>query len=311
MAAESSAGAANNGAARAAENAQQFAKAIEAIRQRSDYTAKVLGGIGTAAITAIGYAKLADVFPWGGPSWAAFVLGFGAVFMVLAVCLLVRRFYTASQSLITRSDLAQTKELNAMSKDEVKLVRRAYEDTAWLNGVSTLRAYEARGQRLDRVAAWLPEPQAEAIHAEAAQIFAEVIATQARAAAFVLRRRSTVALFGKGTFILLFVFVVGWYATAVSSDALQSHRTDQITVAKECAEARGLGAIVETKLPSICGPAPSPAASAAADPFELRENAVAALATARAQCREAAIKSKPPSLAECASLERAFALMQK
>ena len=205
-------GATAAGTERASQSAEQFSKAIETLRGRSDLAAKALGGVGTAAISALGYAKLTDVFPYGGPGWALAALIVGPIAMVVALGFLVRGFYTATQSLITSSDIDETVSRNGMKPAEKTLVEQAYRDTAKLNGVNTLRAYEARGQRFERIAERAPTERAKCIGEAAARIAAEVAATQQRAATFVLRRRSTEALFGIGTIACLVLFVGGWYA---------------------------------------------------------------------------------------------------
>lgn len=295
-------GATAAGAERASQNAEQFSKAIETLRGRSDLAAKALGGVGTAAITALGYAKLTDLFPYGGPLWAVALLIVGPAAMVVALWFLTRGFYAATQSLITSSDVEQTASRNGgMDDAEQELVERAYEDTAKLNGVKTLRAYEARAQRFERIAERAPEARAKILGEAATRIAAEVAATQARAATFVLRRRSTRALFAKRTLLFLLIFVAGWYGTALAADALQSERSDKITVAKECAAARALPKIVESELPGICGKPPAATKPEATTPTELRKKAVVALAGKVAECLEATATA-----AECAPLERAL-----
>lgn len=289
------------GAERAKQNGEQFSKAIEAIRGRSDLAAKALGGIGTAAISALGYAKLTDIFPYGGPCWALVLLIVGAILMIVAVLVLVYGFYAATQSLITSSDIDQTASRNDMDEAEKRLVKWAYDDTAELNGVKSLRAYEARGQRFDRIAERAPEARAKVLGDAAARIAAEVGATQARAATFVLRRRSNRAMFAKRTLFFLFLFVVGWYGTATGASALQNGRSGKIAVAKECAEARALPKIVETELPGICGTPPAAKTPEVKTPAELSKKAVVALAGEVAECLKATATA-----AECVPLQRAL-----
>jgi hypothetical protein len=300
------AGATAAGAERASQSSEQFSKAIETLRGRSDLAAKALGGVGTAAITALGYAKLTDIFPYGGPGWALALLAVGPIAMVVALWFLAHGFNAATQSLITSSDVDETASRNGGMKDaEKELVKRTYQDTAKLNGVKTLRAYEARGQRFERIAERAPAARATVLGEAATRIAAEVAATQERAAAFVLRRRSNRALFAKRTLAYLLLFVAGWYGTALAADALQSERSDSITVAKECAAARALPNIVESKLPGICGAPPAAKTPEAKTPTELSKEAIVALAGAVAECRKATATAAPPA-AECAPLERAL-----
>jgi hypothetical protein len=283
---------------------KNFSEAIVQIRQRADYAAKGLAAIGTAAISAIGYTKLADVFPYGGPSWALWLLGFGAVAMIIAVVFLVRRFYGASESIVTQSDVDQTVETNNLNAAEQKTLALVYEETAELNGLETLRAYEARGQRFERIATRLPEPQAKVLNEQAQLIFAELTTTYARAAAFVLRGRSTQALFGPMTGVLIVLFVMGWYSVALSADAMQSKRADQIAVAKSCAEARKETDIVEGQLPDICGTVEADDEEEPT-PGETSDQAIESMAMSLSTCKKAAAKAGDDA-APCAPIERAL-----
>lgn len=246
------------GAKRAGDQAQRFHEVFESVRQRTDYTSKGLGAIGVAAVAGIGYANLANDFPYGGPWWAVFALVLGVFAMIGAVMALVGRFNRANESLITSPSFEETfRHNNIKDKEEKDLVKKIYKETAKQQQVATLRAYEARGQRFERIASQCDEPRAALLQARADQILTEVTATEDRAAALLLRRRGHVALFNRAFVIWIFVFAIGWYATALGSDALQSDRSDQIAVAKLCAEARAEKEIVEAKLPPICGDPPA------------------------------------------------------
>jgi hypothetical protein len=210
------------------------------------------------------------------------------------------------ESIITRADVEQNVRASDLSDSEAKLVRETYATTAELNGLDTLRAYEARGQRLETIADRFPEADAKVLKEQAQQIFAEVGATQARAAAFVLRRRSNTASFGIGTGILLFFFVVGWYCVAISADALQSRRADDITVAKNCAEARKEEKIVESELPKICGDPPKETVKKQTTAVEASDQAIESLAKARTTCHIAAAKAGAGEDA-CAPIDRGLA----
>lgn len=295
---------ANPAIERANQSTKNFTDGIAQIRQRADYAAKGLAGIGTAAITAIGYTKLADVFPYGGPCWAPWLLGAGVVAMVIAVVFLVRRFYGASESVITKSDIDQTVSLNGLSEKEKKTLTEAYMDMAELNGLDTLRAYEARGQRLERIADRFGDTEGRRLHEQAQLIFAEIKAAQARASAFVLRERSTRAIFSLRTYAFVGLFVLGWYSVALSADALQSKRSDEVTVAKTCAEARKEPKILEGELPRICGTAPT-SEEEEPTPAETSDLAVESLAKSLVACNKAARKAGGGER-ECLRLEKAL-----
>jgi hypothetical protein len=290
---------------RANQSTKNFSDGIAQIRQRADYAAKGLAGIGTAAITAIGYTKLADVFPDGGPSWAPWLLGVGVLLMIIAVAFLVRRFHGASESVITKSDVDKTVALNDLSDEERKTIEETYGDMAELNGLDTLRAYEARGQRLERIADRVPDSEAKRLHEQAQLIFAEIKATQARASAFVLRERSTRALFSPLTYVLVGLFVVGWYSVALSADAMESKRTDEIAVAKSCVEAHEKKELIDDEIfPDICGTVKT-GEKKEPTPAETSGQAVESSAKSWVACKQAARKAGAGA-EDCVPLEKAL-----
>jgi hypothetical protein len=245
------------GSQRATDQATRYREAVEKIRQRTEYTSKGLAAIGIAAITGIGYTKLADVFPYGGPCWAIAALGIGVLLMIAAVLLTVLRFEGASESVFTSARLDQTFDRNDIGekdKEEKDLIATVYSDTAGLNGADSLLDYERRGRRFERIAERSDETRGAALRARADQIFTEVLATQDRAAALLLRKRARDAVFGLATLGLLVLFVAGWYSTALGADALQSERKDKIDAIKSCTDLRVAEATAGTEatLPEIC-----------------------------------------------------------
>lgn len=294
------------GATMAAEQTARLGGALEKIRGRTDITAKALATVGTAAVTAIGYTKFADVFPYDGSQWFALVgLGAGALLMVVAVILSVQRFSGAGETVVTTPDVEETSELNGCDEAERGLIEKVYERTAELNGADSLRAYQLRGHRFDRIAERAEEPLAAKLRSRAGQISAEVIATETQASLYVVRKRAVAAVFGWQTLALIATFIVGWYALAVSADALESERTDQTKVATACAEAREKPKIVESRLPDICGEAP--AADPASEPTaaSIVDGSVTALATQREECLTQAAAAEEPRAA-CVPLTRAL-----
>jgi len=293
------------GTGRANHHSERFRNAMELTRKRTDLTSKGLAGVGTAAIAALGYAKLADIFPYGGPLWAMLTLFAGAIGMALAVGLLVRRFFRASQVVITSPDRCATAEENELNKEESRLLREAYEDSAKANCARSLRELADRGKEYEAKA--LAEEDTEKAkkgHHQAERIFAEVQAAQDRGAAFIVRRRATYALFGWRSLALLGLFVIGWYGTALGADALESERKGEIETAKLCAEAREKSTIVEAELPGICG---EPGEAVADEPSARKTaaDAIAALEIARATCIGREEKAGDGSQA-CARLNRAL-----
>lgn len=256
------------GAKRASEQAGRYREAMEKIRQRTDYTSKALATIGTAAIAGIGYAKLSDVFPWGGLNWAVCALGLGVLLMIAAVFLLIRLFASAGESVFTSSDLRETFHRNGIKdKDEKLLIKKIYDEAADRGGANSLGDYETQALAMEKEAKENDaskikkvdaniEAVVKALRSRADQIFNEIQAAQDRAAALLLRNRAHRAVFGWGMAACVFVFVVGWYATAVAADYLQGEHTEsteQIALAKSCAEARAAKKVVEDKIPTVCG----------------------------------------------------------
>jgi hypothetical protein len=277
----------------------RYATEAETLRQRADLAAKVLAGAGSTLITAVGIAKFSDLFPlppahpipWAGwVPWrnlAGFrthielaILGVlvGFALMIAAVLLIARRYWKASEVIPMRSDIDR---MDLKTKDR-KLVKEAFDDQARLNDVPTLRAYEARAHRLERVAKWLPEDQAEQTRTEATLIQTEVLATQLQGRVRVLRRRVSVSVRGWGAILLYAAFVIGVILFGLGTDYLSSERTDAVAVAKACADARKVDPNLD--LPAICGsPSIEKTGGGVTEPAEILQ-AKQRLATLLAAC---------------------------
>jgi hypothetical protein len=292
-------------AKRATDRAERHRTATESIRSRTDLTAKGLAAVGTAAVSAVGYAKFADLFPYGGPWWAVVLLVVGVMAMIVAFVLLSKRFSSASEVIPTTIDPEKTFALNELDEREKEIVRSAYKGMADLNEVDSLEAYQARGHRFERIADRL-EPDdklVDPLRARADLVMSEIQAVQARVGALILKKRAKEATTGRATVVLVVLFIVGWYLTALGADKLESQRTGQIEVAKSCAEARKAGA---QDLPGICGKAPEEEKAASA--VSSVDDAVISIAEGRKACLEAAAKAREePDL--CAPLQRALAVL--
>lgn len=301
-----------SGAKRASDQAGRSREAMETIRQRTDYTSKGLAAVGTAAIAGIGYAKLADVFPWGGWSWAILALAVGVVLMITAVLSLVFRFAAASESVFTSSDPLETFDRNAIDdRDEKDLIEKVYEETAKQNEADSLSAYEERALKLEKEADAVLDSAAGPLRARADKILGEVLAAQDRAAALLLRRRAHGAVFGWGMVVWVIVFVAGWYATAVGADSLQSEHSDQVTLVKSCAEARAAEKVVKDEIPGICGSQSEKEkeeeeAEEKMTAATTQRAGITALASAVETCQNTAEKNKEESKNPCLRLERAL-----
>jgi hypothetical protein len=249
-----------------ADQAQRFRDATDAIRQRTELTAKTLGGLGTAAISALGIAKFADVFPWApGQGWWVALLIASFLAMLGVVGLFVWRLWHASERIVLRSDPDRMGELAA---DERETVSQVYAETARLNLVPSLRALEARAHRLYRIANRTDEEaRARKLVERANDIAADIRSVEARAGMLVVRKRAA-QVFRDALAILAFIVlafaVVGF---GVSADRLESERTGLTKVVKDCAEAKKAASEIGgvRTIPEICkGNTPRPPAAAAA-----------------------------------------------
>lgn len=253
---------------------------IEKLRARADTTAKTFGTLATTAVTAIGFAKLGDIFPreeglnW--PLWGALI---GFFLMVASVAFFTARLWGVTQPIVACSDPNLMSDLR---RNEPKIVEKVYNDAAVLRLARTLRDYEARAWRFTRIADRRPSTEASPLRERAAAIRDDVNSATSRAAVLVVRRRAgrVVKSFLSAVFFL--AFAAGTVAFAVSSDRMESARASEIAVAKSCAEARTAKAR-EDQLPQICGE------------DQTDEDAQLALAIACAQARAAkAIEAKLP-----------------
>jgi hypothetical protein len=229
--------------------------AIDKIRSRADATAKTFGTVGTTVVTAVGISKLGDVFPLQeGLWWPWLVLGTaGFLLMLTAIAVITARLWGVSQPILTRTDPDLMSD--NLDADELALVRTIYDESAALNGVRSLRAYEARAHRFDRIGDSLDESSAKKLRDRAATIRGDVLAVTSRAAAQIVKRRSERVVRSRWMVLALLAFVGGVVLFAVSADRLDSARNGEITLAKACADARAANA-AESELPALCGPAP-------------------------------------------------------
>jgi len=285
------------GAERARKQSEAFRDTMEKLRSRTDAGAKVFGSIATAAIAALGYAELADFHPDKGPGWAPWALFGGAFAMLVAVGWLIWRFYRSAHSVATSADPAWTAKENELDEDETEILEKAYAAVADVNGASSLEDLEQRGRRLERCAEQGAGDKEKRWSAQADRILTEVQLAQDRAATFILRRRSTRALFNFWTFALVGLFVAGWYATALSADAMESKRTDEVELVKSCGEARKAVGFADVELPSSCGGGAKGPSSE-----EIVKAAKGALSDAHEACLQA-VRESNGDKAKCAPLD--------
>jgi hypothetical protein len=268
-------------------NTQRWQEATDKLRSRVDLTAKALGGIGTTVASAIGIAKIGDLFPIppGWPSWVWAVTAIaGFIAIASAILIVTSRLWKVNQPILMRTDSEAMKAQGDVDEKERQEVQLVYQQMADLNLVRSLRAYEARGHRRSRVAArTADEKKREKLEREATQIYREIQETFARAALRIIRRRTTNAIRGKGSRWAYVLLVAGVLGFALGTDYVSSERSERITIAKSCADAREAGANADT-LPEICGEDPPADDPAKNSPAQEQAKAVAALSEPLQRC---------------------------
>lgn len=286
---------------------ERFSALADGLLSRADLTAKAAAGLGSSGLTAIGIAKVADVYPFEGPDGWLFGLFGGFLAMGLAVAFFTRRLWRLQTPTLMRSTPWEIRDLD---KEEEDLVTETYAEIAKLNDVASLRAYEARAHRLSRVANLLEEtPLGKALVAEASLIALEVRATLARARLNVVRRRTTRSILGFRAMLVYFAFLAGLVLFGIGADALEAKRSGEAEIAKVCGEALKAGA---SSLPSGCDayvPPGSGGEDNTAAPGDEIDAAAEHLATQRTACRRVARKVGEEPSASCAAIDSALATL--
>lgn len=155
---------------------------------------------------------------------------------------------------------------------ECKVIDQIYNAAANPEGVNTLRAYQARGDRWHRLTEReADDTKAKRLRDRAELVRAKIEATQARAALVVIRRRMNRALTGFVPILLALLFVAGLLAFGLGADRLDSERTTRLAAYKACAEAF-TAKVPATKLPALQRHRPVNTGDAHARPGARRED---------------------------------------
>jgi hypothetical protein len=238
--------------------AKRFSEAADTLRGRTDLAAKALGGLGTAALTAIGIAKVADIYPLppGEGVWVV-CLFVGFSLMVLAIFGLTIRFWSANRPLLPTSSPEAMRVAKEIDRSEAKIMDDIYTEAvahaAFSVGAGeTLEQYEQRADDLERQSQtrW-GQVGLDAKRRQVARMRAEIEKIQQRAKLVVVRRRLNHTLTRPMAAVWAAMFVVGLVGFGVSADRLESQRSDAIATDKSCAEAVKAGVVVKA-LPQIC-----------------------------------------------------------
>jgi hypothetical protein len=277
----------------AVDRSKRFRDASDKVRERSDATAKGLAALGTTGLTAVGITKFADLYPLPpGEEPLAWLAIISFVLMSAMLAAFIFRLWNANKPLVPRTDLeammTTRKEIDEHEKEEMK---RVYDETALRHGAANLQAFEARGDRLQRIADRTSNATlAGTLKAMAERIRAETEVAFSRAQLIVVRRRMNSALKGPWAVIFAIVFVASLVGFGLSTDHIDSERTTRVAAYKACAEAI-TAKVDKAKLPDICaGVSPSSAASPTAE--QTAAAVVTGLTAAYGTCIDTAVEHK-------------------
>jgi hypothetical protein len=235
----------------AADMNERFRDAVENVRKRAETTAKVLVALGTTVLTAVGIAKFSDVYPrppGNGAYLAIVILIASFLAMALVIVFFTLKLWRLTEPLVMASDPEEIGDLRG--KKELDRVNEVYDQVADEKNVESLAAYEARADRLDRIARRTSDgKEAKRLGDEASVIRTEVVTAMGRAALAVMRYRTASAIRGwpaLGAYLAFFIAVLSF---GLSADKLDSARAGEVKVATDCAAAQKGGA---TTTPPIC-----------------------------------------------------------
>jgi hypothetical protein len=236
----------------------------DALRSRADITAKALGSIGLTVVTAIGLARVGDLFPlppgsvsWAWPwstSWESSyndaLLGLvGAVVGLLFMAFVVITFSARIWRLQRPVTLLPEKRyrwlrggfgLTDGEERHQKEIQRA------ILGPSP-ESYHLRGQLLAAAATRYEAIGGESTHADVARQEAAVITRRvdlanALVGVDVIRGRASRVISDRKAMGLGALFLAGIVMFALGTSYLSGERTDALTIAKACKDAAGVNA---------------------------------------------------------------------
>jgi hypothetical protein len=277
----------------ATDQAQRFRESSDRIRERTDLAAKSLGGLALTGLTAIGIAKITDVFPLPPDTWMWLIPLFGGfLLMAFAVAIFMYRLWNVAQKIVLRPDPEQMTDVT--DKGQKAELRKIYSEFAELNDVPSLRAYVARAHRWQRIADSLTPNAAlaQTLRDRAQLALAEVLATETRAGMILARRRASEAIKGPWAIGAYVGFLVGVLAFGIGADRIDSERSQRVTVAQACATAKTAGA---NSLPDICGTSTETPSTMATTPGEIADQGTVDVATSLQKCLAAARKTQMPA----------------
>jgi hypothetical protein len=287
---------------RAMTQEERFRDSAQKLIDRTDTAAKTIATLGTTGISALGIARISDLFPnpYGDSFWdllsepAPIAMFVGFIAMIVGVIVLARGFWKLQQPLIVGADSQKMETDGEIDEKEKKLVDSVYGEMKDANDGTALVEYQKAGWQADedaRAAEEADPKKAARLRAQGDEIASEVLATMARARLNVLRHRSTQALRSRWAVGSLTAILLGVLVFSVGADAVESDRTGELALAKTCAEVRALAKVQESEVDDdVCGVPPTSSADEDS-PQEVAGAAVTALSEAATECRKTAAKS--------------------
>jgi hypothetical protein len=275
------------------------------LRGRVDIFGKALGGVATVGVTAVGLAKIGDLFPVEGQWWWFGLAIAGFVSGAVAVVWIVTRLTKVSRPIYVRTDLDAMRAAREIDDDEHGLITPLFTETARLAGYKNLETYEERERALRRVSRWTGDSEVCQARAKLAEEIRQAVEhTRVRALLILVRRRATEAMTGFRSWVAYLLFIAGLVVFALGTDKITSEREDGIAIAKSCGEAREAGATAEELEGTACSGESAdedqPEQTGGQVRLSLAESALAALQTCGS-----AVTSGILGSADCAPLRRA------
>lgn len=239
------------------EKIKRYRSMTDTLRNRSETTAKAVGGLGLSVVTAIGLTHIGDIYPLppGGPAWpwdrwsdyewallAAVASLVGFVLMIVVVVLFSARLWRVQRPMKLTTSEAGIASIDEYSGTRQKAILEIYRGICG-DEAENLEAYETRGAYRARAADRLEARGGDATviavaRREAAVIGRQVELALALAGVDVVRDRTTKLLSDGWAYGLVAMLAAGILMFAVGTDYLSSERTDTISIAKACADAR-------------------------------------------------------------------------
>jgi hypothetical protein len=218
----------------------------DALRARVDLFGKTLAAIATLGTTAVGLAKIGDLFPADGNGGWAFLAAaslvaaaLGAIFVAVRLMRVSRPVFTSVDSDRDQPEDEAEPELDA---DERKAIKPVYSAAAKQFGYSSLEGLRERERSLRSAAGWTADADERTRRLGLAdEVKAVIDRALAQAQVVVVRLRATQAVSG-WAWLGYVAEIACLILFAVGTDRVKSDRTDRVAEAKACGEAREAGA---------------------------------------------------------------------